>query len=90
MPELFRVFGFVFLIYSRDHGPVHVQVRGHDGEAKYHWDGEGFGLERSVHIKAGDLRRIERVIAENADLIIARWYEIFPEHEDGTDQEDMV
>ncbi len=31
-----------------------------------------------VHnIKANDLKRIERMIAENTDIIINRWYELF-------------
>lgn len=29
------------------------------------------------YIKANDLKRIERMIAENTDIIINRWYELF-------------
>ena len=29
------------------------------------------------YIKANDLKRIERMIAKNTDIIINRWYELF-------------
>ena len=77
MPELFRQYGFVFLFFSKEHEPIHVHVRGHDGDAKFNWDGEGFMMEYAHNIKANDLKRIERMIAENTDIIINRWYELF-------------
>ena len=86
MPELFRQYGFIFLFFSHEHEPIHVHVRGHNGDAKYNWTGEGFELEYSHNIKANDLRRIERMIAENTDIIINRWYEIFGKEEDAENQ----
>ena len=47
MPELFRQYGFVFLFFSHEHEPIHVHVRGHNGDAKYVWDGDGFTFESS-------------------------------------------
>lgn len=38
MPELFRQYGFVYLFFSKEHEPIHVHVRGHDGDAKFNWD----------------------------------------------------
>ena len=83
MPELIRQYGFVFLFFTREHEPIHVHLRGHDGDAKFNWDGEGFVMEYAHNIKANDLKRIERMIAENTDIIINRWYELFK-----TDNED--
>lgn len=77
MPELFRHYGFVFMFFSREHEPIHVHVHGHEGDAKYNWTGEKFELEYSNNIKTNDLKRIERMIAENADIIIKRWNELF-------------
>ena len=82
MSELFRQFGFVFLFFSREHEPIHVHVRGHNGDAKYTWNGETFELEYMHEIKTNDLKRIERVIEENTDIIIKRWHEIFKDEED--------
>ena len=45
MPELFRQYGFIFMFFSREHEPIHVHVRGHNGDAKFNWDGEGFEME---------------------------------------------
>ena len=70
-------YGFVFLFFSHEHEPIHVHVRGHNGEAKYIWDGDGFVLDSARAIKNNDLKRIERAIHENSDIILNRWYEIF-------------
>lgn len=40
-------------------------------------------MEYVHNIKSNDLKRIERMIAENTDIIINRWYELFkPDNED--------
>ena len=90
MPDFFRQFGFVFLFFSHEHTPVHVHVRGHGGDAKFVWDGEGFFLTESNGIKSNDLERIERVVQENSDLILSRWYELFGPLEDDEDRNGMV
>ena len=82
MAELFRQFGFVFFFFSREHEPIHVHVRGHNGFAKFVWKEDGFVLEEEQNIKANDLRRIEQTIHENADIIVNRWYEIFGDEND--------
>ena len=37
---------------------------GHNGDAKYVWDGDGFNIDSSHGIKEKDLRRIEKDIHE--------------------------
>lgn len=86
MPELFRMYGYVFMFFSLEHKPIHVHVIGHDGDAKFNWDGEGFVLEYAHNIKANDMKRIERAVIENTDIIINRWYEIFKEENDVENQ----
>ena len=77
MPELFRHAGFIFLFFTREHEPVHVHVRGNDGDAKYTLKGDHFVMEYAHNIKPNDLRRIQRMIDENSDIIIKRWNELF-------------
>ncbi|MBO4230875.1 MAG: DUF4160 domain-containing protein [Bacteroidales bacterium] len=77
MPELFRLYGFLFMFFSHEHEPIHVHVIGKDGEAKFSWDGEKFVLDRCRNVKRNDLRRIKAVISSNSDLIIKRWKELF-------------
>jgi len=84
MPELFRHYGFIFMFFSHEHEPVHVHVRGNGGDAKYNWDGKRFIREYARQIKANDLKRIEQMIAENTDIILKRWKEVFGET-DGKD-----
>lgn len=77
MPELFRMYGFLFMFFSHEHEPMHVHVIGNDGEAKFSWDGQGFVLVKSWNVKPNDLKRIARTITENTDIITKRWEELF-------------
>lgn len=77
MSELFRQYGFIFLFFSKEHEPIHIHVRGNNGDAKFTWNGEEFVVENVHNIKANDLKRISRAVAENADIIVKRWCEIF-------------
>ena len=60
MPELFRLYGFLFMFFSHEHEPMHVHVIGNDGEAKFSWDGNQFVLERARNLKTNDLKKIKR------------------------------
>lgn len=85
MPELFRFYGFVFFFYSREHEPLHVHVEGNDGLAKFVYNDSTstFDLEMAVNVKAGDLRKIKRIVADNKDNIVRAWHKHF-----GTDGKD--
>ena len=77
MPELFRLYGFLFMFFSHEHEPMHVHVIGNDGEAKFSWDGNQFVLERARNVKNNDLRKIKKAISANSDIIVKRWNELF-------------
>ena len=77
MPELFRMYGFLFMFFSHEHEPMHVHVIGNNGEAKFSWDGQEFVLVKSRNVKPNDLKRIARTIADNTDIIVKRWVELF-------------
>jgi len=77
MPEIFRFCGFSFFFYSREHYPIHVHVEGNGGFAKFDWDGHDFVLKEQHCIKLKDLKRIEKIIGENRDLIVKFWNEKF-------------
>ena len=77
MPELFRMYGFLFMFFSHEHEPMHIHVIGNEGEAKFSWDGDKFVLEKSRNVKRNDLRRIKSVILSNSDIIVKRWKELF-------------
>lgn len=77
MPELFRMYGFLFMFFSHEHEPMHVHVIGNEGEAKFSWNGDRFVLEKSRNVKRNDIRRIKDVISSNSDIIVKRWIELF-------------
>jgi len=77
IPEVFRFYGFSFFFYSREHEPLHIHVEGNGGMAKYEWNGKEFTLFEEQGIKPNDLKKIKKVIDENADIIIKRWDEHF-------------
>ena len=54
-------------------------MEGNDGFAVYDLIGQSFVLREKQGIKAGDIKKIESVIVENADIIIKRWKEHFEE-----------
>jgi len=73
MPEVFRLFGFTYFFFSREHKPVHVHIEGAEGYAVYDLEGERFVQRYSIGIKAGDLKRIEAVLEENRETIVNSW-----------------
>ena len=73
MPEVFRLFGYSFFFYSREHEPLHIHVEGNNGMAKFDWNGSNFVVSERQNIKAGDFRKIKNAIDENAQLIIKFW-----------------
>jgi hypothetical protein len=76
MPEIFRELGFIFFFYANEGiEPMHVHVRKAGGFAKY-WM-EPVELEFSQGMKVSDLRLAEKLIMENIDRIIQKWYEVF-------------
>ena len=77
MPEVFRFFGYSFFFYSKEHEPLHIHVEGNGGVAKFDWNGEEFEVMERQGIKSNDLKRIKQVIAENSDIITARWHDYF-------------
>ena len=77
MPEVFRLFGFTYFFFSREHKPIHVHIIGAEGYAVYDLEGERFVQRYSKGIKAGDLKRIEAVLEENRETIVNSWKNYF-------------
>ena len=75
MPEILRLFGLIFSIYTRDHQPPHVHVRNADGEAKF-IVGATIELEKNCGMKNKDIRLAESILEENKDLVISNWVKI--------------
>ena len=79
MPEIFNLYGYSFFFWSKEHEPIHVHVEGADGYATFDWDDETetFVERECYKIKAGDLRKIRKAIADRKQEIFNKWNEHF-------------
>lgn len=75
MPEILRLFGLKFYIYTRDHQPPHVHVRSQDGMAKFAVS-DNVELLENAGMKSKDLKLAESIIEDNREIIINEWVKI--------------
>lgn len=52
-------------------------VEGNGGMAKFDWDGKEFVQVEKAGIKANDIKKIKKMVDDNADIILKRWKEFF-------------
>jgi diadenosine tetraphosphate (Ap4A) HIT family hydrolase len=79
MPVVFRYKSFRFFFYANGGNPrepLHIHVRGSDGEAKF-WLKSAAQLAGSEGYDARTLRELSQVITSNAELIERTWNEHF-------------
>ena len=79
MPVVLRYKGFRFFFYSNEgdpREPVHVHVRGSEGEAKF-WLSPEVRLAGSTGLDAATLRELTKVALSNVDLIKEAWHDHF-------------
>lgn len=75
MPEILRLFGLKFYIYTRDHEPPHVHVKSQDGMAKFAI-ADSIELIENAGMKPKDLKLAEAIIEDNHDNIVNEWVKI--------------
>jgi hypothetical protein len=76
MVTVHREAGLRFIVFVDDHPPPHVHVIG-DGKAKINLTGPD-GVPELVYsdgLKAGDLRKALRIVAEQQAMLIEKWDE---------------
>lgn len=78
MPEILRLFGLRFYIYTRDHQPPHVHVVSQDGTAKFAIADE-ITLIGNSGMKSKDLKLAESIIEDNRENILRAWVKIHGE-----------
>lgn len=76
MVTVHREAGLRFIIFVDDHPPPHVHVVG-DGKAKIDIAGPDGDPELVYNdgLKAGDLRKALRIVAERQAMLMERWNE---------------
>jgi hypothetical protein len=64
-------------VYSHEpNEPPHIHVDRDDQSAKFWVD--PVALARNLGFGPGELRRIHRLVAENRNLLLEKWHELFP------------
>jgi hypothetical protein len=64
--------GFRFFCFSREEPRMHVHVHCQNGEAKF-WLAPQIELAKNVGLTRQQLRKIETIIEESYDVIVAAW-----------------
>ena len=72
MPTLFKLFGLIFRIYTRDHQPPHVHVISQEGEAIFNIDLE-VTLIDNKGMKPKDVSLAVSILEENKEIILEEW-----------------
>ena len=75
MPEILRLFGLKFYVYTRDHMPPHVHVISQEGEAKFQVSDE-VTLISNAGMKPKDVKMAEAIIEDNKENITNAWTRI--------------
>ncbi len=81
-PTVMRIGGFEFGWFAGDAGePVHVHVfRGSNrsSSAKFWLRRHGVEMDHNkAQFTSGELRKIEKILSVNRDLLVARWHDFF-------------
>lgn len=77
MPEIFRAYGVVFLIYFNDHGDPHCHVRKAGSEALLRLD--SVDVYKNFGFSPREIRRITQIAQERQGELLSAWYEIHGE-----------
>lgn len=78
MPTVLRQDGFSFMIYTRDHEPMHVHVWHQGNEAIIRFENEIVLLE-VTGLTRQECRRAMSIVWDNRDFLIGKWKEIYGE-----------
>ncbi len=79
MPTLFYIFGFRFYFWSNEHEPIHVHVEKGDAEAKFNIN--PVELVYNHGFRPNELKLIESLVEENAEVILEHWKVRNPKNE---------
>ena len=76
LPTIFRSGPYRLFFYSADHHePPHVHVEREDFEAKFWLEPVRFHGSRGF--RRSEIRQIEELVKENAELLLEAWNEFF-------------
>ncbi len=74
MPTVWSERGFLFMIHTNDHEPVHVHAYKDDGVVVLNVG--DLSARKIRDMKKADVKRAKRIVAENRALFVEKWEEI--------------
>ncbi len=82
MPTVLRIGGLRVVIFSSDHRPAHVHMKGADGEAVFnlHCPGGPPALRESYGFKRPDLNGIKATLTGALTFLCAEWSRIHADY----------
>ena len=78
MPTIFKLFGFLFMLYANDHEPIHVHVV--KGKQKAKFSIFPVQLVENNGLSKSELKMAEAVIEENQEIIAEHWNKFFNQY----------
>ncbi len=76
MPTILRLKGYRFFFYTNEHLPVHIHVEKENKTAKYNLESI-VELIYSRKFKASEISEMRKLVIENKNIFIEKWYEYF-------------
>lgn len=74
MPTVWSERGFIFMIHTNDHEPVHVHAYKAGGVVLLNID--DLGARKIIALKKADVKLAKQIVAANRDLFLQKWEEI--------------
>jgi hypothetical protein len=76
MPQILRIYGFVFYFFSNDHEPIHVHVKGKGSHARFELV-PVVRMTNTTGFKTKELKQIRQIIDTYKDQMIQDWHTYF-------------
>lgn len=76
MPEIFRAFGLVFVIFPDDHDPPHVHVFHGKEKCKIFLEGPRVAEKPRCSLSKANLRKALKLALENRAVLLLEWEKV--------------
>ena len=74
MPTVWNERGFIFMVHSNDHEPVHVHAYKAGGVVLI--DVRDLSVRKVINMKKADVKLAKQIVADNSELFLQKWEEI--------------
>lgn len=74
MPTVWSERGFLFMIHTNDHEPVHVHAYKAGGVVLI--EVRDLSVRKAINLKKADVKRAKQIVAVQRDLFLQKWEEI--------------